>query len=258
MVFCQRVIKRVRRIIIKKLLLILAVVMGMRIAEARSIHILPLGDSITQGGVTNRPEYTYRYPLYGILKAAGYEFDFVGSLNAGLQSEAKWPTPFDLNHEGHYGWQTGAVRDKLPEWMAKWQAAPDIALIHLGTNDKSARDYLAAVGEPLKEIIILLRRQNPHVVVLIAHLNFKDSAALKIRLLVEQIAQETTTEQSPVVTVPMYEGWVANPKWADTDTFDWAHPNPQGQKKMAKKWFAAMKPYLDGLSGRPRTNWVPR
>ena len=258
MVFCWRVIKRVRRIIIKKLLLILAVVVGGRIAEARPIHLLPLGDSITQGGVTNRLEYTYRYPLYGILKAAGYEFDFVGSQNTGLQPAAKWPTPFDLNHEGHYGWKTGAVRDKLPEWMAKWQAAPDIALIHIGTNDKSAKDYLAAVSEPLKEIIILLRRQNPHMVVLIAHLNFKDRAARKIRLLVEQLAREITTEQSPVVTVPMSEGWVENPKRADTDTFDWAHPNPQGQQKMAEKWFAAMKPYLDSLSGRPRTNWVPR
>jgi len=216
-------------------------------AVARPIYILPLGDSITQGGKTDRPEYTYRYPLYGLLKAAGYEFDFIGSLTKGLQPGAKWPEPFDPDHEGHYGWKTASVRDKLPDWMPHWPAAPDLALIHLGTNDQQADDHQAEIAQPLKDIIELLREKNPRVIVLVAHLNFNGGHALKIRPLVEQMAKEVSTPESPVVTVPMHEGWVEDPQKLGTDTFDWAHPNPQGQKKMAEKWFAAMKPFLDKL-----------
>ena len=242
----------------KQLLLALASVMIVSITEARPIHILPLGDSITQGGRADRPEYTYRYPLYGMLTVAGYEFDFIGSLTKGLQPGAHWPVPFDLHHEGHYGWKTGAVRDKLPEWIPQWQAAPDIVLIHLGTNDQGAKDHTMAVVQPLTEIITRLRREDPHVVVLVAHLNFNDGAALKIRPLVERLAKTMSTAQSPVVTVPMYAGWVEDPSKPGTDTFDWAHPNLQGQQKMAKQWFAVLQPFLTKLTDGPRTNWRSR
>lgn len=230
-----------------------ALTLGTAMAATQPVYILPLGDSITQGGKTDRPEYTYRYPLYGMLKVAGYDFDFIGSLNKGLQTEAKWPEPFDPDHEGHYGWKTAAVCDRLPEWMPKWSAAPDIALIHLGTNDQKAKDYATAIVQPLREIVTLLRQKNPRVVVLVAHLNLHGGPALQIRPLVEQMAKEISTAQSPVVTVPMYEGWVEDPKQPGADTFDWVHPNPQGQKKMAEKWLAAMRPYLDQF-GKAKTS----
>jgi lysophospholipase L1-like esterase len=218
------------------------------------IRILPLGDSITQGGRQGRPEYSYRYPLYYRLKDAGYNASFVGSLTTGLNPEFVWPArsgvPFDPHHEGHYGWKTAAVRDHLREWIQTYTAAPDIALIHLGTNDQNEPDYEKAVAQPLKEIIAMLREKNPHIIVLVAHLDFNGGAALKIRPVVEQMAQEISTPDSPVKTVAMYEGWHENPADPDTDTFDWAHPNEQGQKKMAEKWFGAMQPYLERMKAR--------
>lgn len=90
----------------------------------------------------------------------------------------------------------------------------------------------------------MLRARNPHVVVLVGHLSFNIGAALQIRPLVEAMANRLSTAGSPVVTVADYKGWIATPENPATDTFDWSHPNPQGQKKMATKWFAAMKPYL--------------
>ena len=217
--------------------------------SGNTVHILPLGDSITQGGRTDRPEYTYRLPLFQKLTDAGVDFDFIGSLDTGLHRNFKWPDyegiPFDRDHEGHYGWKTAKVRDNLAEWMKTYPAPADIVLIHLGTNDQGADDHAQAVAEPLRDIIQMLREANPRVVVLVGHLNFNGGAALKIRPLVEQMAREMNTDQSPVVTVNHYEGWTARPDAPDTDTFDWAHPNPQGQEKMAEKWFAAMKPYLD-------------
>jgi hypothetical protein len=216
--------------------------------EQRTIHILPLGDSITQGGRADRPEWTYRYPLFCMLTDAGLDFDFIGSMNKGLQPQVEWPEyngkPFDPDHEGHYGWKTAKVRDNLKEWMKHWSAPPDIVLIHLGTNDQGADDFTEAVVKPLQDIIGMLRESNPDVIVLVGHLNFTGGAAVKIRPLVEEMARKMSTEESPVVTVHHYQGFIADPQREGTDTFDWAHPNPKGQKKMAEKWFEAMKPYL--------------
>lgn len=217
----------------------------------RPIRILCLGDSITQGGSVKRgpEEYTYRWPLFQILVDHGVRFDFIGSRTQGLREEFKWPAeykgvPFDPDHEGYYGRKTGKMASEIDELAAKWPEPPDIVLIHLGTNDQGADDYDAAVVQPLRHIINTLRNSNPHVVILVGHLNFNDGAALKIRPLVEQMAKQMNTEQSPVVTVHHYEGWHERPHEPGSDTFDWAHPNPSGQRKMAEKWFEAMKPWL--------------
>lgn len=210
---------------------------------AQTLRILPLGDSITQGGRADRPEFTYRLPLYRMLKVAKVDFEFVGSLTTGLQPDATWPTPFDPYHEGHYGWKTAAVRDHLAEWAMKGSAFPDIALIHLGTNDQGS-DPETAIVQPLKEIVATLRTANPRVAVFLGQINFNGGAALKIHPAVEALAKALNTKDSPVVTVDYYKGWVEDPSKPDTDTFDWAHPNPKGQGKMARRWFEAMRPYL--------------
>ncbi|MFW6033241.1 MAG: GDSL-type esterase/lipase family protein [Phycisphaeraceae bacterium] len=216
------------------------------------IRILPLGDSITQGGSNkdHRPnEYTYRWPLFGMLTEAGVNFDFIGSLDHGLDKDYAWPDyqgiAFDMDHEGHYGWKTDRVREELPGWMETYPAPADMALIHLGTNDQGSEDVEKDIVEPLEQIIAMLREANPEVVVLVGHLNFNGGAALEIRPLVEDMAERLDTEQSPVKTVHHYQGWHEKPREENTDTYDWAHPNPRGQRKMAKKWFEAMKPYLD-------------
>jgi lysophospholipase L1-like esterase len=231
------------------------------LALAEPIRILPLGDSITQGGRLPT-EYTYRYPLQKMLVEGNCDFEFIGSMQQGLHGDFKWPDvdgkPFQLHHEGHYGWKTAAARDHLAEWMKTYPHAPDIVLIHLGTNDKDAgktatdddqkdKVYRQTIIKPLSDIITMLRSKNPKAVFLVGHLNFNGGAALLIRPLVEQMAKDLSTDDSPVVTVATYKGWHENPKSAEPDTFDWAHPNPQGQEKMARAYFDVMKPYLDKL-----------
>ncbi len=216
-------------------------------ASAKPIRILPLGDSITQGGNGTREEYTYRLPLFRMLVDAKVDFDFIGSMTAGSSPDFKWPAyngrPFDLHHEGHYGWKTAQVRDHLKEWMVKWGGAPDIVLIHLGTNDQNS-DHEKMIIHPLTEIIGMLRKENPKVIVLVGHLNLNAGEALKIRAAVEAMAKKLNTAASPVITVPHYQQWIATYGKPDSDTFDGIHPSPAGQLKMAKNWFEAMKPYL--------------
>ncbi|MCM8535436.1 MAG: GDSL-type esterase/lipase family protein [Lentisphaeraceae bacterium] len=231
-----------------KYFLILLLTSTILVADQKPIYILPLGDSITQGGKTGRNEFTYRYPLFCKLKDSGVNFDFIGSLKTGLHKDAKWPNykdwKFDHDHEGHYGWKTQAILDKLPSWSEKYKNAPDIALIHLGTNDQKSKKPYENIAKPLEGIINHLRSLNPKVVVLVGHLNFNSGDAVKIRTAVEKMAKKVSTKSSPVVTVHMYENWQPNPKKTGADTFDWAHPNEQGQEKMAVKWFDAMQPYL--------------
>ncbi len=211
---------------------------------AEPLRIICIGDSITQGGKTDREEYTYRWPLFCSLKDMKVNFDFIGTRDKGLQPEAKWPDykgeAFDPGHEGYYGAKTAYVLEKLKENLPKLPQ-PDIALIHLGTNDQKAEDHGEAVVKPLEAIIALLRDRNPNVMILVGQLNFNDGQALKIRPLVEDMAKRLDTPKSPVRTVHHYQGWKENPKDADTDTFDWAHPNPKGQRKMADAWLKAME-----------------
>ncbi len=217
------------------------------------VRILCIGDSITQGGKRDRQEYTYRYPLFKMLTDAGTTFDFIGSTQKGLHPDATWPDykgkPFDPDHEGHYGWKTAKVRDNLADWMKTYPAPADIVLIHLGTNDQKSDNIERDIAQPIADMIKMLRDANPRVVVLVGHLNFNDGAALKIRPIVQKMADDQSTPTSPVLTVNHYKGWNEKPRQDDSDTFDWAHPNPRGQQKMAEKWFEAMKPYLPKIEG---------
>jgi len=222
--------------------------------QTRPLRILPLGDSITQGGNGTRPEFTWRYPLYYMLLKEKYVVDFIGSMKTGLNPAFKWPArdgvKFDLDHEGHYGWKTAPCRDNLAKWMTKYPGPPDVVLIHLGTNDQGSKNFPKDVVKPLADMITMFRKKNPRVIVFVGHLNFTGGAAAKMRPLVEAMAKKMSTRVSPVVTVHHYKGFNANPKHPQTDTFDWAHPNERGQQKMAEAWFKAMKPYLDALLGR--------
>lgn len=214
---------------------------------ADPVRILCIGDSITQGGRADREEWTYRLPLQEMLLDAGVNFDFIGTRSEGLQPDAKWPDvkgkAFDPDHEGYYGAKTAYVRDRMKEFLPKLPD-PDIALIHLGTNDQGSEDFTAEVVEPLEEIIGMLREKNPGVRVMVGHLNMNGGPAMNLRPLIEKMAKRLDTQNSTVVTVPTYEGWIQSPDEEGTDTFDWAHPNPQGQRKMARAFFDAMKPYL--------------
>lgn len=226
-----------------------------RLGAAAPLHILPLGDSITQGGRSDRLEYSYRYPLFMMLKDANIDFDFIGSMTGGLHADAKWPDygkiPFDPHHEGHYGWKTRAVSLNLPKWAATYPAPPDMVLINLGGNDINETDLDAAAVKPLREIIALLRAKNPKIIVLIGDLQWNAGPAGKINALYARLAKELSTADSPVLTVAHYEGWRAKPNDIYGDNFDGAHPNLKGQEKMARNYFHAMKPFLGKWTIKP-------
>ncbi len=235
----------------KRIILILMVlpVIG-AFTAVDTLVILPVGDSITQGGRKDRKEYTYRLPLQMILARHGINFDFIGSQKEGLHNDFDWPdiqknVPFDPDHEGYYGNTTANVCKKAMQAFSIYKKTPDMVLIHLGTNDQNASNHKEAVGEPLRDYIAFLRSKNPNLIIFLGHLNFNGGgSAMQIREVVEQVATDLNTSESPVITVHHYENWHENPEHVYTDTYDWAHPNLKGQEKMAMKWFESMKPFL--------------
>ena len=100
-------------------------------AAMAAISILPLGDSITYGGRGDGGVSfpTYRAWLYQDLGASGYDVDFVGSLN-----KPDAPAGSDPDNEGHPGYTSGKVLAELPTWLNAYPP-PQVALVHLGTND---------------------------------------------------------------------------------------------------------------------------
>ncbi|MCH8513129.1 MAG: GDSL-type esterase/lipase family protein [Kiritimatiellae bacterium] len=210
-------------------------------AEAPApLRILCIGDSITHGGHRGRAEYTYRLPLARTLHEQGIPFEMHGTQTEGLHPGFNWPdladgVPFPARHEGYYAYTTDQLRHLMRENLPKIPP-PDVALIHLGTNDQRSRDYQRSIIAPLEEIIARLRERNPNVIVLVGHLNFNEGPALRIRPLKTQMARKLNRPDSPVLTVPHYQGWIANPQASNPHTYDWLHPNPAGQEKMAHAW----------------------
>lgn len=219
----------------------------------KDVHrILPLGDSITQADAHRA---SYRYPLWRMLVDAGLAFDFVGSMRRhyGEQPGAGPPQPdyrglaFDRDHEGHFGWTAreivdgrrggnGAGTGKLVQWVAHYDA--DIALIHLGTNDLYRGRSNESILDDLKEIIRILRADNPAVVVLLAQLipaGQEPGVVASLNRAVPRMAQDMSTARSPVIVVDHHSGF--DPR---EDTYDGVHPNASGERKMARRWFDAI------------------
>lgn len=224
--------------------------------DSARLSILPLGDSITQGEVHMA---SYRYPLWKKLVDANVPFDFVGSIQKRQdkytdQEEVLPPSyrgfVFDSDHEGHFAWAAeeiiqgrvvddGSGRGKLKNWVKKYPV--DLVLMHLGTNDAFHRDDVQSTVQELEDIVKILRRKNPNVVILMAKLipaSRKPGDDLAVEALNAEIPGLVTrlnSESSPVILVDHYTGFDA-----EKDTYDGVHPNQSGEEKMAETWFQAI------------------
>lgn len=202
------------------------------ICLGKQIKILAIGDSITQGG-SQPNEFTYRLPLSKMLKKAGYDVDFIGTQNSGLNKTFQWPAGFDNQHEGYYGKPANYVDEKLKVNLAKI-APPDLALIHLGAGGIYYRNKTKPVFKPIHSIIGQLRKKNPKVRILITEFHLHGFKAWYLRMNLILLALYENTAESPVYSVPDYVDFTEN------DTIDGMHPNLSGQEKMAKAWFKSI------------------
>ncbi len=198
---------------------------------------MPIGDSITQADSNHN---SYRRLLWIQLRKAGYNVEFVGSSREHFQGSSPL-SDFDQDHEGHWGWRVDQILEQIDGWVRTSQ--PDIVLIHLGSNDINQGQSLESTIEELRKLIQTLRTINPRLKILIAQLIpcGEEAQVRQFNRLIMNLARDSNTQESPVITVDQFSGFNAA---ADKDTYDGCHPNESGEKKMADRWFAALKKLL--------------
>ncbi|MCJ7655829.1 MAG: GDSL-type esterase/lipase family protein, partial [Dehalococcoidia bacterium] len=226
----------------RSMLITIAVILlgcfSVRAIAGEPVRIMPLGDSITRG-YRSTYNWGYRKPLYDKLTAAGYNFDFVGSLAAG-----SFPDP---NHEGHDGWHadtTGPndILGQLYNWLTVNPA--DIVLLHIGTNDIT---YSGQNAEEVNDILDEIDRFSEDITVVLALIIDRQThspATTQFNIDVNNMAQSRIAAGDDIIIVDM-EHALTYPD----DLYDTVHPNDSGYAKMADVWFDA----LDSILAIPPT-----
>ena len=205
----------------------------------RTWRVMPIGDSITEASGSRN---SYRRPLWHSLNDAGYEINFVGSRNGNRDGQVPNPD-FDTQHEGHWGWKADRFlnNNNILNWAQTHQ--PDVALIHLGTNDifngQSVSSTIAEIGQ----IIDVLRSVNPNIRILVAQIiPTSDPGRPSLdpfNAAIPALVSSKNTARSPVRVVDQNSGFNAS-----VDTYDGVHPDLSGEIKMANKWYDALVPLL--------------
>ena len=195
-------------------------------------RVMPLGDSITDG--YNVPG-GYRIRLEDLALADGLAIDFVGGLSNGPSDL------IDQNHEGHSGWRIDQIQSIIGRRMTVF--APDIVLLHIGTNDVAQAYGLGTAGTRLTRLVNTITSANPDALVLVSTIVPFSSPVYERRGV-----RYNTTVTSEVATLAAAGAHVElvdlHAAVTTADLADGVHPNQTGYDKMADGWYAQLAPYL--------------
>lgn len=212
-----------------------------------ALRIMAVGDSITEAKWKTPGRDSYRSALWYQLRDAGYTgLDFVGS-KVGVKDNPNPPGDWDKDHEGHYGWRAdqivnGNANEPAAGRMADWAATyrPDIALVHIGSNDMNQGQSVASTLDDIRAIVAALRAGNPSVKIAVAQVipwtktAATDRATRALNAAMPALA-EMSTASSPVVVVDQNTGY------DPACNYDKVHPKPCGQRTIADRWVRAME-----------------
>lgn len=206
-------------------------------SAAEPLTIMPIGDSITQG---QTGWSTYRCYLDGMLDEAGVFFDFVGSHtepNGG--GTYGCPSAFDQDHEGWWGIRVDTMNELGVATASAQALQPDVALIHLGTNDLAAREGPASTVSELELLITGLQAVKPDMNILVAQIIPCDPIYCSddVPAFNEAIAtfSSLSTGDSSVIVVDMETGFGLS------DLRDPFHPTDAGDELIASRWMKALE-----------------
>ncbi len=216
------------------------------------ITIMPIGDSITQGAGAGT-NASYRCYLDEMLRDAGVAFDFVGSQTEPYIEGTDYGCPhdFDQDHEGYTG--AGVEEAGMAALPAVQELQPDVALVHLGSNDIYSYVPPADAAADLESLISDLRVAQPTITILVAQIIpcgrpgvcFNEEIGPEFHDLVGSLAS-LSTDESTVMAVDMRTGF--DTAWLPDDT----HPNAAGDQFIASQWMRAMQ--QSGLLGPSHNN----
>lgn len=257
--------------------LVVSGILGLMVgsASAAPLKIMCVGDSITAGS-TNAPYWTvpftfgYRGPLYTKLKAAGYDFQFVGS--SGEPWCYPWGVDFgptasipiqgpDLrtlgqdNHHGYSGATTGNIlngghvngaTNDFPGIVDTMNAEnPDIVLLMVGTNDPDA----ATASTNINSIVNRIVTTKPDAQLIIAQITprgtWPSSKIIDYNNYIKNVLMPNyPSDQYNVTMVDQYSGFLNANGSVNTSLLidDYlVHMQPAGNEKLAQVWFEGIQ-----------------
>lgn len=197
-------------------------------AEEKRFSVMGLGDSITEGG---KDFDSYLYDLWELLYAGGYNADFVGP----NERETRIGM---LRHCGFSGKPVEFLEERIDSFYGQNKA--DIVLLHAGHNHFVEQKPVEGMIEAYRSIIRKIWSQNPKAYIFIAQVTPsgklpKYGYIPELNKRIKQLVEETANKH--LVLVDMEEGH----DWQTMTIHDKVHPNEQGARRMAERWFDAIK-----------------
>lgn len=201
-------------------------------------RILLYGDSLTMGF---SGDWTWRYRLWQSLTASGTPFDLVGPRNDMLgyvsrhQFSQDYRDPaFDRDHASY-----GGMTFSRPLWQLSSLAnyyRPDVVVGQIGINDLLQKLRTPAqLVEMWRIQIARVRYWQPHASIVLVRQPQTWWGALRVyNTGLAALAQELDTPQSRVIIT---EEVGLDPY---VDTYDYMHPSPSGERKIAESVATAL------------------
>ncbi len=228
------------------LVALVAVSLAGGLQAAPALRILPLGDSITEA-TGDYPGGGYRGPLWTLLRNAGYNVDYVGSVTDTKCTLAD----FDRDHEGHGGWRVdqtyggNGLYEHLNAWFAGY-LDPHVVLLHIGTNDSGSN--FGTILARYEALLDRIYECQPDTHVIATTLMWRKAAANMTNIetyfnsgIADLVAaQRAKGRKISLVDMKAAVPGAATSTGAETgepNFSDGLHPNATGYPLMAQAWF---------------------
>jgi lysophospholipase L1-like esterase len=217
----------------------------MKAPPLNPVKIMLIGDSITEGLDSNS---SYRRYLDGMVRRAGHLIDFVGSRkkhNDGTTEPATYE--YDVDHEGHWGKSAAWMAENMPRLLTG--TVPDVAVIHLGTEDiissKGAAEPLPdGIVQNIGTVVATLRSKNENVRIVLSTIipvTGKEEVVKLLNLKIARYVQSNSTPQHPILLADQRKGFDG----ARDLAHDGMLPNAAGAQAMAKVFANVINTMLD-------------
>ena len=197
------------------------------------VKIMLIGDSITEGACASD---SYRSYLDGMLRRDGHLIDFVGSRSKHHDDRTDPETyEFDADHEGHWGRTAAWMAGNMPRLVAR--TVPDVAVIHLGTEDILASKEVAepltdGIVQNIGKLIDTLLAKNGNATIVVSTINplvGNEVVAKLLNLKISRYVQAKAALRQRVVLADPYDGFDVSRDLTPGS----ALPNAVGARRMA-------------------------
>ena len=224
---------------IRALILISFLAANPHVGAARANTIMPLGDSITEGGANFA---NYRAPLHERLLAGGYAVRYVGSRTSDGPAGA-------MRHEGYSGKTAEFLADNI-ERLYKANPA-DVVLLHAGHNyfseHKPVDRIIAATERIVRGIHSIRGDATVFVAQVIPSGKLPKYAYIpELNAALPKLVERLKAEKIRVSLVDQADGF----DWRTDTVADKVHPNDRGAEKMARQWYKALVEVIPTSRGR--------